>query len=194
MSTITRIKRDEYQQSKIHPLKLLLWISIASMFMMFAALTSAYIVRKAGGNWLEFEMPDVFLYSTILLITSSLTLHGSYMAFTSGKESVYKWLIVVTMLMGFAFLAMQYSGWEALTAIGVEINGNPSGSFVYAFTMVHGAHLIGGLASLGLAALHAFILQFRMTKKRKLRFQLTLTFWHFLGLLWIYLYLFLTWN
>ncbi len=187
---MTGAVEKEYRQNKIHPQKFLLWAGLASIFMMFAAFTSAYIVRQAAGNWLEFRLPDVFFYSTGVIILSSLVLHGSYIAFLKGNATLYKSLMVTAFLLGFAFIILQYQGWEALQQIGVELTGNPAGSFIYVISGVHAAHVLGGIGVLAVALIHAFGLPHKVTPKRKLRFELTLTYWHFVDLLWVYLIVF----
>ncbi len=181
---------NNYKRSKVHAHMFALWVAIASMVMMFASLTSAYIVRHAAGNWLEFRLPEVFMYSTLIIILSSATLQGSYFSFKKGNETTYKMLLALTFILGLSFLVMQYQGWMALYDIGVELTGNPSGSFVYVISGIHATHLLGGLAALTVALVHAFSLPFKVTKIRKRRLALSLTFWHFLGVLWIYLYFF----
>lgn len=181
-----------YRRNKIHPKKFALWVGCASIMMMFAAFTSAYIVRQAAGNWLEFRLPDIFFVSTAIILLSSLTLHGSYLAFKRGNSALYRGLLAGTLILGLAFLVLQYQGWQAMTAIGVELTTNPSGSFVYVISGVHAAHILGGIAALSVALLHAFGLPFKVTKGRKLRFELTLTYWHFVDFLWVYLLLFFT--
>lgn len=180
-----------YNRNKIHPQKFALLISCASVVMLFAALTSAYIVRKAAGNWLEFPLPVIFLYSTLTLIGSSFTLHFSYKSFLKGKPLLYKYLLFLTFLLGILFIYLQYKGWLALVAMGVELGTNPSGSFLYVFSGLHAAHILGGLAAVFVAILHAFILPYEVTDKRKLRFEMTQIYWHFVDILWIYLIVFL---
>ncbi len=177
-------------RNKIHPHKFALMVACASIVMMFAALTSAYIVRQAQGNWLEFQLPGAFLFSTLIILLSSATLQASYYSFVKEKEQVYKSLLTVSFFLGLAFLVMQYQGWLALFDIGVEFNGNPSGSFVYVISGLHAMHILGGIAVLFVALVHAFSLEFQVTKVRKRRLELTLIFWHFLGFLWIYLFMF----
>jgi len=179
-------------RSKIHPKQFALLVACASIMMMFAAWTSAYIVRQAAGNWLEFRMPDLFFVSTAVILLSSLTLHSSYISFKRGNESMYKLLLVATFILGIAFLVLQYMGWQAMIEIGVPLKTNPSGDFVYMISGAHALHILGGIAVLMVAMLHAFILKFNPTPARKLRFELTLTYWHFVDLLWVYLLLFLT--
>jgi cytochrome c oxidase subunit III len=182
----------EYRRSNIHPKKFALWAACASIMMMFAAFTSAYIVRQAAGNWLEFRLPDIFYFNTAVILLSSVALHSSYLAFKRGRTQAYRWLLVGAMILGLAFLVLQYQGWQALAGIGVELTTNPSGSFVYVISGVHAAHILGGVAVLALALLHAFVLPHKVTPARQLRFEMTLTYWHFVDFLWLYLLLFFT--
>jgi len=183
----TMIIKNE-MRNRIHAQKFALYISFASISMMFIAFTSAYIVKQAAGNWLEFAVPNMFYISTIVILLSSITLHRSYKAFLSGKEGMYKTLLVVSFILGITFLVLQYFGWQDMFAVGVDLKGNVSGSFVYLITGVHALHIVGGIAALIVAMVHAFTLRFRVTEKRKLRFELTLHYWHFVDLLWVYLF------
>lgn len=175
----------------IYPPLFALWAAMCSIVMMFGALTSAYIVRQAAGNWLEFRMPDIFFFSTIVILLSSAALHGSYWAFNHGKEGMYKTLLPLALLLGLAFIIMQYQGWTALYAMGVALDGNPGGSFFYVISGIHAAHVSGGIFVLAVAVLHAFVLTFKPGEKRRRRFQLVLHYWHFVDFLWVYLFLFL---
>jgi cytochrome c oxidase subunit III len=182
----------KYRRSKIHPKKFALWVACASMLMLFAAFTSAYIVRQAAGNWLEFRLPDIFYINTIVILLSSAALHGSYLAFKRGKTQAYRVLLGITLILGLAFLVLQYQGWQALNDIGVGLTTNPSGSFVYVISGVHAAHILGGIAALVVAIIHANALPHKVTKARKLRFELTSIYWHFVDFLWVYLLVFFT--
>jgi len=179
-----------YNRSRFHPKKFTLLVACASIVMMFAAFTSAYIVRKASGNWLEFQLPNMFYISTGVLIASSIALHGSYIAFKRKSEVPYKVLLILATLLGFGFVVLQWEGWQALTAIGAGLRTNPSSSFVYVISGVHAAHVLGGIAALSVALIHAFGLPFKLTRRRKLRLEMTLIYWHFVDLLWIYLLVF----
>lgn len=178
-------------RNKIHPQTFALLVACASIMMMFAAWTSAFLVRQAAGNWLEFNLPQVFTLSTVVILLSSATLHVSYRAFLKGNEKVYQYGLVAAAILGCVFLYTQYRGWLALASIGVELTTNPSGSFVYVFSYVHAAHVVGGIAILLLAVLHAFTLGLKVTPKRKHRFELSMIYWHFVDLLWVYLFFFL---
>lgn len=180
------------RRNKIHPKKLALWVAIVSLLMMFTALTSAYIVRRSAGNWLEFSIPSIFYINTLVIVVSSLTLHAAYGAFKREAEGAYKSLLSVTFLLGIAFVVLQYLGWEQLAAAGVPLKINPSGDFVYAISGLHAVHVIGGIAALAVALVIAFIRKLRVTPARKLRLELTMTYWHFVDILWIYLIVFLS--
>lgn len=175
----------------IYPPLFALWLAMGGMVMMFGSLTSAYIVRHAAGNWLEFRIPDIFFAGTAVILLSSATLHGSYRAFRKGNALQYRILLLVTLILGIAFIVLQYQGWIKLYSIGVALDGNPGGSFFYVISGIHAAHVIGGIFALVTAVLHAFSLTFRPTEKRRRRFQLVVHYWHFVDFLWLYLFLFL---
>lgn len=184
--------RDEPTRNRIHPQKFALLAACASIVMMFAAFTSSFIVRQAAGNWLEFKLPDIFFYNTIVIVASSLALHGAYIAFKRGSEAGYKGLLAITFVLGLVFLIFQYQGWLEMEAQGVYLDGNASGSFIYIISAVHAAHLLGGIATIIMAMLYAFKLPYKVTERRKLRFELVLWYWHFVGALWLYLIVFLS--
>jgi cytochrome c oxidase subunit 3 len=184
--------RQENSRNKIASKKFTLYVACASILMMFAAFTSAYVVRQAAGNWLEFQLPAIFWYNTAVIVISSVVLQLSFYSFKKGNTLPYRMLLVLAFLLGISFVVLQYQGWLALEAIGVELTGNPSGSFIYVISGVHAAHVLGGLAALTVAMIHAFALKHKVTPARKLRFDLTLTYWHFVGFLWIYLIVFFT--
>ncbi len=182
--------RQEYNQSKINSHKFALWVAIATIIMMFAAFTSAYIVRRAAGNWLEFKLPDIFMVNTAVILLSSVTIQLSYSGFKQGKEWRYKGMLVTTLLLGLLFVVLQYKGWEALTAMGATFTVNPSSSFIYVISGLHAAHVLGGIATLIVALVHAFVLPYKPTLRRKQRFELVVHYWHFVDILWVYLMVF----
>jgi cytochrome c oxidase subunit III len=176
--------------TRLDPHRFGLWVGIASICMMFAGLTSAFVVRRAAGMWLEFQLPNVFLYSTIVILVSSVTMHLSYSGFKAGNESRYKLFLIATAILGFVFVALQFSGWLALTNMGVTITTNPSSSFVYIISGLHAAHVLGGVAAIGFALIQAYVLPYKPTEKRRKRFNLVVNYWHFVDLLWVYLMVF----
>lgn len=170
--------------------KLLLWVAIAGISMFFAGLTSAYIVRKAEGNWLEFQLPDWFLVSTIVIVISSLFLIITTIRIKKNKDATI-WLFVA-LLLGCFFAFSQVKGWQALVLQGVYLTGegsNVSSSFLYVITLSHLAHLVGGLIALFVTTLNAR--KGKYTSENYLGIELISIFWHYLAGLWLYLYFFI---
>lgn len=184
---MSTIEIEKSYQSRVNPQKFALWTAFASIIMMFAAFTSAYLVKQASGNWLEFQIPNIFFLSTGMLLISSYTIHASYNAYKKGIEKKYKLLLVITAILGTAFVAFQYMGWMELFGIGVDLKGNVSGSFFYLISGIHAVHILGGLGVILIALLQAFGTKFEVTQKRKNGFELIVHYWHFVDILWIYL-------
>ena len=181
--------------SGINPLKFTLWLIIISIIMMFAAFTSAYIVRKEEGNWLEFSLPNNLLINTIILIVSSVCMQLAYTAARKDNLNQLKVFLAGTLVLGIAFLVGQWQAWGNLVNNRVFFGGvdaNPSGSFLYVLTGVHGFHLVTGLIFVLIVLVSSF--QFKVHSKNLLRIELCTIYWHFLGGLWVYLYLFLFLN
>lgn len=176
---------------RLNPQKFALWLAMASIIMMFTAFTSAYIVRQAAGNWLDFSVPNIFYVSTAVILLCSLSLHFSFKAFKQAKKQQYRSLMVLGFLLGLAFVILQYFGWQALFNNGIDLKGNPSGSFFYVITGVHAMHVLGGIVVLLVALFHAFSLKFRVSLKRVNRYELVVHYWHFVDFLWLYLFIFL---
>ena len=171
-------------------LKQLLWIGMGSIAMFFAGLTSAYIVRKAEGNWVDFILPEWFVYSTIVIVISSLLLIFAIRRIKKNKEIFA--LIVIVFLLGILFTYLQVNGWKELTSMGVYLTGegsNVAGSFLYILTLSHLVHLAGGLIALFVAAIN--IKTKKYNSKSFLGLEITAIYWHFLSVLWIYLFFFL---
>lgn len=181
----------KYYRSRIHPQLFTLYAAMGSILMMFAAFTSAYVVRQAVGNWQEYSIPNVFYLSTVILVLSSMTLHFAYRGFKQGKTGQYKGLLLLTGILGTVFVILQYDGWQALYNSGVPLDGNPSGSFFYVISGVHAAHVLGGIAAIFVALYHAFTLPYAVTPQRKTRFAMVVQYWHFVDALWLYLFVFI---
>lgn len=183
---------------RIHPLRFALWVGIACLIMMFAALTSAYLVRKAAGNWVEFRMPFNFIISAAIMLLSSLSIHWAYLSFKHDRLNPYRLALGTTLLLSIAFLYSQYLGWQKLQEYGIYLSGNPSGSFVYVITYLHFAHVIGGVLFLTLAFIKSIFvfenpanfLIHRTDSNKSIRIELLATYWHFVDVLWLYLLVF----
>ena len=176
----------------VNPKVFTMWLFIVSILMLFAAFTSAYLVRKAEGNWVEFQLPDLFYYSTVILVLSSISMHFALNSAKKDQFNALKTSISITFALGITFLIMQFYGWKQLVEMNVYFVGNPSGSFVYVLSGIHGLHLVSGLVVLLFALVAAF--QFKINAKALTQIKICTTYWHFLDLLWLYLFLFLVYN
>lgn len=185
---------EEKQRTSLsmHPKKFALWLFIMSVVMIFAALTSAYIVRQSEGDWFVFELPNMFYFSSLVIIASSASLHWGVLAAQKDELGKLKAAISITTLLGIAFLVMQYIGWGQLVDMNVYFVGNPSGSFVYVLSGLHGVHLISGVVYLLIILVATF--QFKVHAKSLTRLEMCATYWHFLGGLWLYLFVFMIVN
>lgn len=190
VSTDFRIVEEPRKPLAMNPKKFALWLFIATVVMLFAALTSAYIVKRADGSWREFELPGIFIYSTIAVVLSSLTMQGAYAAAKKDNLAGTKWLIVATAILGGFFLVGQVLGWGKLITEGVYFaGGNTSESFVYLLTGLHGLHLVSAIIFLAIVLIAVF--RFKVHSRSLNQIEMCVTYWHFLGGLWIYLYIFM---
>lgn len=183
---------SELKTARMKAAKPMLWIGIVTIIMLFAGLTSAYIVRQAEGNWLQFQLPIQFYISTAFILLSSATMLWAQNGIKSGNESVLQRGLLITFLLGVGFTWSQFSAWDALVDSGIFFAGarsNAAGSYLYVISGVHLAHLAGGL----MALLFTFIKAYRgkYSQENRVGVELTATYWHFLDILWIYLLLFL---
>ncbi len=172
-----------------------LWLGMIGMFMMFAALSSGFIVYTASGvdKGIKTLLPQTFIYSTVVILISSLSLHLAYKAAHAVNLARQKLFLLCTIALGIVFFVLQVHSWQVLTAQGIYfINNNASQSFVYVFTGLHLLHIVAGLVVL-------FRCFFGAAKpisqaNNIFRMDLAALFWHFLDLLWIYIYVFLLLN
>ena len=178
--------------NKIRAKKMMLLFSLLSITMTFAGLTSAYIVSKGRPDWLvDFELPELFYYSTIVIVLSSITIQIAKYNLNKNKTKshVLIWL-VTTLLLGFMFCVFQFYAFKSLIDMGYYFAGAQSTittSFIYVLTFLHAVHLIAGLVVLIVLLFNTFNNKYQLNK---LGFHLGVTFWHFLDILWIYLFLF----
>lgn len=171
--------------------KFLLFLGIASMAMIFAALTSAFIVREGQKKWYEFELPMVFWYSTAILLISSITVNIAQNAAKKGDFKRAGTFLGATLGLGLIFSVMQIVGWGILADQGIRFvdSNNLSGSFFIVITGTHLAHLLAGLLVLFVTLIKSF--KGRYSTHNYLGIKLAAIFWHFLDLLWLYLFVFL---
>jgi cytochrome c oxidase subunit 3 len=192
MATVKKQQNLNDTPPIINPSKFVVWLLIVASVMLFASFTSAYIVRRGEGNWLLFDIPSLFAYSTIIVILSSASIQWAYRAAKRDELGQVKISLLVTLLLGISFCISQWLGWKELVANNVHFVGNPSESFFYVISGVHLAHMLGGIIFLIIIIGKAFYLN--VHKKSILSLNLCVTYWHFLGAAWIYLYFFLLLN
>ena len=176
------------QRKKIHPHKFTLWIGIGSIIMMFAGLTSAYIVKGSMPGWSEINVPDIFYYSTAVMVISSLTMQIGLKAFKERSMQQYRRMVTVTALLGFGFIALQIAGFMQLWESGTPLEGSGQAAFLYVIFGLHAAHVLGG----AIALLVMFIKAFSTTMRNynPVPVEVVSTYWHFVDFLWIYLFVF----
>jgi len=192
MTSEFRIVEEPNKPLSMHPKKFALWLFIITVIMIFAALTSAYIVRQAEGNWLDFELPTMLWVTSGIILLSSATMHWSYLSAKKDELERVKLGISITTVLGVAFLIGQVYAWGALVDSNVFFVGNPSGSFLYVLTGLHGLHLVSGIIFLIIVLISTF--KYKVHAKNLAQIQMCATYWHFLGGLWIYLFIFLLLN
>lgn len=171
--------------------KLLLYLAIGSMIMMFTGLTSAYIVSMGRASaWLQFDLPVSFWFSTAAILASSFTMHLARNAAKSGSGLQTTRMLSLTLALGLVFGILQFFGWQELVSNRIFFAGkqsNAAGSYVYVITGLHLLHLVGGLAYLMVTRKRAA----RNLAGAELSLRLCATYWHFVDILWLYLFFFL---
>jgi cytochrome c oxidase subunit 3 len=179
------------QRSKIHPHKFTLWIAIGSILMMFAGLTSAYIVKRSQASWALLEIPTIFWVSTLVILLSSGSIYLAQKAFKEREMYRYRAMVGITAILGFAFLILQIIGFASYGQMEIRLVGagsNASYSFLLAIAALHGVHVLGGVIALTVIYIRA-----RSTKRRNysaVPIEVASTYWHFVDLLWLYLFVF----
>ena len=180
------------QRKKIHPHKFTLWVAIASIIMMFAGLTSAYIVKGSQPGWTSIEIPKLFYYSTMVILLSSFTMQWALKSFKERKMNLYRRLITVTAVLGIGFIALQILGFNQLWNDGVTFQGSGAGQFLYVIFALHALHVLGGAITLLVMFLKAFSAKFR--SYNPIPVEVAATYWHFVDILWVYLFVFFLWQ
>jgi len=166
--------------------RIAIWIALASISMLFLALTSAMVVRaEISGDWVHTAIPPILYFNTLVLISSSLTLELSRKALRRAAGNKFARWLYLTIALGILFLAGQFVAWRELAARGIYINTNPGSSFFYLLTAAHAVHLLGGILAL-------LYLVFRRRQiiavpRKRIAVDVTAIYWHFMDGLWIYL-------
>ena len=189
----TPMTNEEHKSRTARSYKLLILFAMISMIMMFAGLTSAFVVSKSRADWLKnFQLPTAFYFSTIVIIGCSLTFHLAKKAIQKGKQKATTLFLLATLALGILFVALQFMGFGQIVENGYYFTGAESSittTFLYIVTLVHLLHLAGGLIALLIIIVKQLKHKYNATET--LGIELGAMYWHFLDLLWIYLFLFL---
>jgi cytochrome c oxidase subunit 3 len=195
MKTSEAVMADKELGLGWHPKRVLLILLIFSIVMMFAAFTSGYIVRRDEGNWREFDLPMSLLFNSIVIALSSAAMQFAYHSAKHDEIKRTNLSLLLTMVLGIVFLFGQVHAWGDLVAGHTFFGGadaNPSGSFVYVLMGVHAFHLVTGLIFVAVVLKRS--LKYQVHSRATLSIGNATLYWHFLGGLWLYLYLFLLLN
>ena len=182
---------QEYIVAKKKSAKPMLWISMISMVMFFAGLTSAYVISMKRDDWVSFDLPQAFYVSTFLIVASSITLLLSQRFLKQNKRQLSLIMVVATLFLGIGFVWQQYVGFNQLKSIGLFFTGpesTVSTSFIIGITFIHVLHLLVGVLVLLVVIYNHF--KYKYKSDDMLGFELGAIFWHFVDILWIYLFFF----
>jgi len=171
-----------------------MWVAMASILMMFTALSSAYIVRAASANdWQPLKMPRILLLSTALILVSSSTLEVARRKWKAVVDNAHRRWLLVTFALGIGFLISQLLAWRQLVRQGVYVASNPHSSFFYLLTAAHGVHLLGGLIALAYLSVRTGAPRENQlaVANSQAGADAVALYWHFMDFLWLYLFVLL---
>ncbi|MFM7896495.1 MAG: heme-copper oxidase subunit III [Flavobacterium sp.] len=187
-----RMTLEEEQARKGRTYKMLLWFGMISICMIFAGLTSAYVVSKSRPDWLkDFVLPSAFVISTVAMLVSSFTFYLALQATKKDKRNGATAFLLITLALGIAFIVLQFKGFGQVIENGYFFTGSESNvttSFLYIAVLVHIAHLLGGIISL-LVVIYNHYKQ-KYNSAQTLGIELSAMYWHFMDFIWVYLFLF----
>jgi cytochrome c oxidase subunit 3 len=169
----------------------MLWVSMISMVMFFAGLTSAYVISMKRDDWVSFDLPQAFYVATGLIVVSSITLLFSQFFLRQNKRQLSLIMVIITLFLGVGFIWQQYVGFNQLRSIGLFFTGpesTVSTSFIIGITFMHILHIIAGVIVLFVVIYNHF--KYKYKPEDMLGFELGAIFWHFVDILWIYLFFF----
>ena len=181
--------KDKQERAK----KMMLWFGIISLVMSFAGLTSAFIVSSSREDWLvNFTLPSAFTYSTLIIILSSILLFLAKQSFKNNKSAITTSLLIGAFVLGIVFIYSQIQGFNQIIASGYNFTGPTSNitiSYIYVIAVVHILHVLAGIICLFVVIINQ--LNKKYSKQNRLGFDLASNFWHFVDVLWVYLFFFL---
>ena len=183
---------DGGQRGKIHPHKFTLWVAIGSIVMMFAGLTSAYIVKSGQVGWHGVRTPNIFWISSLLMLTSSVTIQAALRSFKQRGMTAFRSLMLATLVLGVAFVILQVIGFRIMWDSGVHFEGSSgAGQFLYVVFGLHAIHVVGGVVALIVLIIRQYFGNIR--NYNAIPIELMSIYWHFVDILWIYLFVFFIW-
>jgi cytochrome c oxidase subunit 3 len=188
MEDITLIE----QRNRLHPRKLMMWMAMASMFMVFAGLTSAFILQSGSAKWVIFKLPIAFWFSTVVIMASSYTMSKAVTFFKSREKQRYKTFVSFTLILGILFIALQLLGFADLYKQNITLQGSASNGFLFIISGLHIAHMVGAIIALVIVYLTAFRKKVKIYNSTSI--EIMSLFWHFVDGLWIYLFIFFLLN
>ena len=163
-------------------------MALGSIIMMFAGLTSAYVVKRDQPAWTTFPIPGAFYYSTAVLLTSSLTIQMALKGFKDREMLRYRNLLTTTAILGILFVLLQWKGFRQIWDTGITFHGSGGGQFLYIIAGLHAVHVLGGIVALLVMVARAYMPRIR--SYNSVPIEVMSTYWHFVDLLWIYLFIF----
>lgn len=188
------LTQGTFEEKNNRAKKMMLWFGLISLFMSFAGWTSAFIVSSKRPDWLtDFEMPQAFQMSVALIIASSVTLFFAKKMLLKGKNKLTTILLSITFALGILFVVNQFAGFREILNQGYNFTGptsNVTMSYIYLIAIVHIAHVLIGLFCLPVVIYNNS--KQKYSEGHTLGLDLASTFWHFVDLLWVYLFLFFT--
>ncbi|WP_115462643.1 cytochrome c oxidase subunit 3 [Winogradskyella aurantiaca] len=181
------------KEKKARSKKMMLWFGILSLIMSFAALTSAFIVSSKRDDWLDnFQLPDAFFVSLVVILISSVAIMVAKYNLRRDKLNAASFWVLITLVLGIIFINNQFIGFSQIIGEGYNFTGPTSNitmSYVFLIATVHIAHVVVALIALGVILIKN--LRKKYNSQDMLGFELAANFWHFVDLLWLYLFLFL---
>lgn len=193
MAPDIRIVEEANKPIGMNPKKFALWLFMATVIMLFAAWTSAYIVKRGDIGWTEIIVPIQFWVNTGIILASSLSMIWAVRAAKNDKLETVKLALSITTLLGIAFVIGQLLAFKEMIALKEHFTGgNVSHSFVYVLSGAHGLHLISGVVFLIIVMVSTF--KYKVHSKNMNQIEMCATYWHFLDVLWLYLFVFLLIN